>query len=177
MIVRAFLLLGIAAGLSACGGASEVRKQFGLKRSAPDEFAVLRRAPLEVPPPESLGLPTPQPGAPRPQEVAADQQAKDSLFGKIEKTSSAATSSAENRFLELAGSSEDDALARTLIDEETKKLHDRNKPVTEKLFGYGGNALIPSATVVDAKAEAARIKDNLANDLPLTEGETPSIEE
>lgn len=177
VIARSLILVSVLVTLSACGGPAEVRKQFGLKRSAPDAFAVLKRAPLEIPPPESLDLPIPQPGAARPQEIEPYKAAKTSLFGAVEARENGDLTSAENRFLELAGTSEDDGLARSVINAETKKLHDRNKPVVEKLLGVGGNAAIPSATVVDAGAEAARIRDNIANGLSITEGETPSIEE
>ena len=41
------LALAAALTLSACAGAKE---ELGLTRSAPDEFAVVKRAPLEMPP-------------------------------------------------------------------------------------------------------------------------------
>lgn len=48
-------------------------------RDRPDEFAVQRQAPLVVPP--DFNLTPPAPGAPRPAEGAAQQQAMDALFG------------------------------------------------------------------------------------------------
>jgi hypothetical protein len=57
------------------GGCSDFKKSVGLEPSMPDEFAVESRAPLMVPPDFDLRPPTP--GAPRPQEKSADQQAKD----------------------------------------------------------------------------------------------------
>ncbi|MXO75293.1 DUF3035 domain-containing protein [Altererythrobacter aerius] len=50
-----------------------------LNRERPDEFAVQRQAPLVVPPDFSLTPPTP--GAPRPAEGTAAEQALDVLFG------------------------------------------------------------------------------------------------
>ena len=58
--------------LSGCGGGL-------LGRERPDEFAVQRQAPLVVPPDFELAPPTP--GAPRPTEGTAAQQALDALFG------------------------------------------------------------------------------------------------
>ncbi|OYW47210.1 MAG: hypothetical protein B7Z08_03915 [Sphingomonadales bacterium 32-68-7] len=59
--------------LAACGGG-------GLAgRERPDEFAVQRQAPLVVPP--DFTLAPPAPGAPRPTEGTAAQQALDALFG------------------------------------------------------------------------------------------------
>ncbi|WP_120076330.1 DUF3035 domain-containing protein [Aurantiacibacter odishensis] len=59
-------------GLAACGGIS-------IDRERPDEFAVQRQAPLVVPP--DFHLVPPQPGAPRPAEGTASQQALEALFG------------------------------------------------------------------------------------------------
>ena len=48
-------------------------------RDRPDEFAVQRQAPLVVPP--DFSLTPPQPGAPRPAEQSAQDQAQEALFG------------------------------------------------------------------------------------------------
>lgn len=48
-------------------------------RDRPDEFAVQRQAPLVVPP--DFALTPPAPGAPRPSDANAQQQAMDALFG------------------------------------------------------------------------------------------------
>lgn len=50
-----------------------------LHRAGPDEMAVQREAPLVVPP--DFNLIPPQPGAPRPNDVGASQQALEALFG------------------------------------------------------------------------------------------------
>jgi len=48
-------------------------------RDRPDEFAVQRQAPLVVPP--DFSLTPPAPGAPRPSEGTAAEQALEALFG------------------------------------------------------------------------------------------------
>ena len=68
------LLTGAAAMLAACGGGSGV-----FNRERPDEFAVQRQAPLVVPP--DFTLTPPAPGAPRPAEGSASEQALEALFG------------------------------------------------------------------------------------------------
>ncbi|PKP98448.1 MAG: DUF3035 domain-containing protein [Alphaproteobacteria bacterium HGW-Alphaproteobacteria-15] len=69
------LLAGASAMLAACGGGGN-----GVfNRERPDEFAVQRQAPLVVPPDFTLTPPTP--GAPRPSEGAASEQALEALFG------------------------------------------------------------------------------------------------
>jgi len=63
------------AGVLLLAGCSDFKKSIGLEQGMPDEFAVESRAPLTIPPEFDLRPPTP--GAPRPQEKSADQQAKD----------------------------------------------------------------------------------------------------
>jgi Protein of unknown function (DUF3035) len=63
------------AGVLLLAGCSDFKKSIGLEPGMPDEFAVESRAPLTIPPEFDLRPPTP--GAPRPQEKSADQQAKD----------------------------------------------------------------------------------------------------
>ena len=62
------------AGPLLMAGCSNFKKSVGLEPTLPDEFAVESRAPLTIPP--DFELRPPQPGAARPQEKTADQQAK-----------------------------------------------------------------------------------------------------
>lgn len=90
-IARFAMLATGAALLAGCGSS-------GLfDRERPDEFAVQRQAPLVVPP--DFSLTPPAPGAPRPSEGTASQQALDALFG-----GSAPRSSVETSALDRAGS-------------------------------------------------------------------------
>ncbi|HWK41935.1 MAG TPA: DUF3035 domain-containing protein [Croceibacterium sp.] len=89
-------LIALATGvamLSACSSASV------FNRDRPDEFAVQRQAPLVVPP--DFELSPPAPGAPRPTEGTAAQQALDALFG-----GPAARSAVETSAIQRAGESE-----------------------------------------------------------------------
>ena len=85
--------LGTAAMLAGCGGGGF------LNRERPDEFAVQRQAPLVVPP--DFNMVPPAPGAPRPGDGTAAQQALDALFG-----GSAPRSAVEVSALERAGVAE-----------------------------------------------------------------------
>ena len=67
------LLACSSALLAACGGTGV------FNRDRPDEFAVQRQAPLVVPP--DFTLTPPAPGAPRPTEGTASEQALEALFG------------------------------------------------------------------------------------------------
>jgi len=90
MNVRLILVLAGAASLGACAHG-------GIRgRDAPDEFAVQREAPLSVPP--DFALVPPKPGAPRPAEGTAAQEALDALFG-----GPAPRSGSETSLLQRAG--------------------------------------------------------------------------
>jgi hypothetical protein len=87
---RLILALGATVGLSACAHS-------GVRHSnSPDEFAVQRQAPLSVPP--DFALVPPQPGAPRPAQGTAAQEALDALFG-----GPAPRSASETSLLQRAG--------------------------------------------------------------------------
>src|ERR1700743_853263 len=92
-------LLLVLLALAAC---SDIKEDLGMGRSPPDEFAVVDRPPLSMPP--DFGLRPPQPRAPRPQDVDMTQRASDVLFNSTKTTDSstptaapapAATASAE----------------------------------------------------------------------------------
>ena len=80
MRIRVPWIIGVAlivvAGLSGC---SDARKALGYDKSAPDEFRVLARAPLAVPP--DFGLRPPHPGQLRPQEAEPIDRARTVLLG------------------------------------------------------------------------------------------------
>lgn len=62
-----------AAALSGCGSTSV------FDRERPDEFAVTRSKPIQVP--SEFTLPAPTPNAPRPQDGDTKQQVLDAMFG------------------------------------------------------------------------------------------------
>src|SRR3990167_4188650 len=70
----ALLLIALSAALAGCGSSGGL-----LGRPHPAEFAVPPPAPLVVPP--DFNLVPPAPGAPRPSEGTASEQALEALFG------------------------------------------------------------------------------------------------
>ncbi len=160
-------------------GCSDLRGQLGLNKEAPDEFAVVRRAPLEIPPGISnSALPPPRPGMPRPQEQSPEELARETVTGSTSGREYLQTqSSAENVLLKKAGADEVDSSVRRQIDSETRELNDRNVPVVQRLTGVGGSGAETSATVVDAEAEFERLKKNKEDGKPVTAGDTPYIDE
>lgn len=83
--LRVLALLPALLLLGGCG--EEMRKSFGLGKNAPDEFQVVRRAPLSLPP--DFALRPPQPGAVRPQEGSATEQARSAILGQPDQAAAA----------------------------------------------------------------------------------------
>ena len=156
------VFVSVVLPLMGCEGTKE---QLGLNRQAPDEFAVVKRAPLSLPP--DYALRPPAPGAPRPQEQAASQQAKAAVLGGVA-VSSGSVSDAERTLLQLAGAEDADPAIRRKVDAETATRVDKNKPVVKKLLSIGDDEV--PARVVDPVKEAERLQEG-------GEGETPSIDD
>lgn len=171
--------------LSACGfvlltaGCSQVKSELGLDRHTPDEFAVMQRAPLEIPA-DLTTLPKPQPGMPRPQDVTAKQQAQEVILGTPAKPPaaqevavSAKPSAAENALVNKIGGGTTDAQIRAKIANEKEDEKD-TRPVVKRIFGIGSETV--GSNVLDAQGEAERIQKAKKAGKPITEGETPSME-
>ncbi len=168
---------GFALALAACSG---VQEQLGLTTTPPDEFAVYSRAPLSVPP--DFALLPPQPGAPRPQEATPTQQAQTALFSNsggysfnTELASAGpAQSAGEQAFLQSAGATGIDPSIRTLVESETDIEAAETEQFVNGLVFWQDP--IPAGVVVDPAAEQQRIQENAALGVPITTGETPTIE-
>jgi hypothetical protein len=159
--------------LGACGG--DTARTFGFTRDPPDEFQVTTRAPLSMPP--SLNdLPTPRPGAPRPQEVSQRQAAEAALApsGMLASSRAAARpSAAESAFLSQAGPSANDDIRRR-VDEESLRLERTDRRLVDRLMFW--REPDPPGTPVDARRESQRLRENAALGREPTEGETPVIQ-
>jgi hypothetical protein len=169
--------LGSLLALSGCGGG--VRQALGMTKHSPDEFLTVAHAPLTMPPDSSLR--PPEPGAPRPQEGTASQQAQTALYanngGSAPATGTtdtgAAQSSGEVALLQNAGATGVDPGIRAQIDTETAAQIDRDQTLISRLVFW--RVQEPYGTVVDPVAESRRLQENQALGKPATEGETPII--
>ena len=147
------LLIVTMATTSLLVGCSGAKKQLGLGRKAPDEFAVLKRAPLEIPP-DLRALPVPQKGAPRPQEETSEEAAQRTLFGETQQQP--ATSNAiEQSLLSQADANNTIPNIRSVVEEEADKYAQENEAVIDKLLKR--KRTVPGATL-DAREELERLK-------------------
>ena len=169
--------ISLILALSACEG---VRDQLGLNKQSPDEFRVISRAPLSLPP--DFTLRPPEPGIPRPQEGTATQQARQAVF-RLEQPKTQPLSGqvkadgrtlGELSLLKAAGADKIDPGIRQAIDFETRQLNAQSDDFIEALVFWRDKE--SPGRVVDATAEARRLRENAALGKTATAGETPTIE-
>ncbi|HYD45982.1 MAG TPA: DUF3035 domain-containing protein [Phenylobacterium sp.] len=155
------LALTAAAGalLSGCGSTS---KALGMSKVTPDEFRVVAKAPLVVPP--DYALRPPAPGEPRPQELQPESAARTALLGARE---AQARSDGEKLLVAKAGANQADPLIRYVVDDEFGDVAHKEKSFADRvMFWRDGDqaAAAPPApgsdtpAPVDAAAEAERLK-------------------
>ena len=163
--------------LTACEG---IKKQLGGTKQSPDEFKVVSRAPLTLPP--EFTLRPPEPGIPRPQEGTTSQQARNALFrlqqpkaGSLEpKVGRDDRSPGELSLLRAAGADNTDPNIRRIVDSETQQINAGSDDFLEALV-FWRDPDTPGE-VVDAAEETKRLRENAALGKPVTAGETPTIE-
>jgi hypothetical protein len=167
-MVRLTAGLVVLAALSLTG-CSEVRRALGYDKSAPDEFAVMARAPLAQPP--DFTLRPPMPGATRPQEGTVRDQAKSVLVpGRSDVTlgGSADVSAGEQLILNKVGAGKTDPNIRRKVDEETTALIQADDSFTDKILFWQGKPIPGEA--LDADKEAKRLQQK-----PSTDATAPQI--
>ncbi len=173
-LLFSLMLAGACLSLSAC---ESTKEQFDFSKKPPDEFAVMRRAPLEMPP--DFTVRAPQPGAPRPQELATDQLARKTILGEDAIRSTAkqsGVSEGEAVLLQKTGGANASPAIRKAVDAETAKIIQEESPGIDKLKKMVGQKVEPPAKVVDPVAETNRLKQNKAQGKPLSTGETPTLD-
>ncbi len=169
---RRIILIGLTLPLlSACG---ELRQELGFGRNVPDEFAVVDRAPLSLPPDYTLR--PPRPGASRPQEVGSDRQASEVVLGGKSGKGQTAPSASEQAIIEASGGSKADPNIRETVDRETAQKVVADEHLVKELLNWSGEPKKAPATTVDPAAEAERIKKANESGEPITTGATPVIE-
>ena len=168
---RIVLLASVLLPLAACGSGSDLARNIGLTRDAPDEFTVSTRAPLSMPP--DFSLPAPLPGATRPQEQSARASAEAALVPQTAlATQNTTTSAGEAALLNAAGPNVPSSI-RNQVDREAS-LEANNRGFTDKLMFW--KSAPPPGVVVDPQREAQRLRENAALGQSVQSGDTPIIQ-
>ena len=164
-------LLG-AAGLGGCAATSHA---LGLSKVTPDEFRVVTKAPLILPPDYDLRPPTP--GQPRPQELQPESAARTALMGQ---RNAEVRSDGEKLLVTKAGGDKADPLVRYVVDDEFGAIAHKDKGFADWVMFWKPGQPATQASVdantstpVDAAAEAKRI-ESLTGNQPVVIARNPS---
>jgi hypothetical protein len=160
--------------LVGCG--ENTARTLGFIRDAPDEFRVTTRAPLSMPPDMAGGLPPPRPGAPRPMERSARDEAEAVLVPSLalrdprQQPRAAGGSVGEIALLQAAGPAPSRDIRRQ-VDEESQRLDRPPRDLADRLI-FWRDPPAPGI-VVDPARERERIRENAALGIEGTAGDTP----
>lgn len=176
-----------ALAISGCSS-NTVKDTLGLNRSVPDEYRVVSRPPLSVPPVFSLRPPSAT--ALEPGQVSASAQAESIITGGNENGSLRADTSikpveikgaakpvnldkADSLFLQRAGAEKANTHVREeMVEERYVKMEEKENAPWWDVFDWTADKKDP---MVDAQKETDRIKTNADEGKVVTEGATPEI--
>ena len=159
-VAIAALWSGLAVAAVGTAGCSAAGKALGVNKVTPDEFRVVARAPLVVPPDYSLRPPAP--GEPRPQELQPESQARAAMLGQA-----AATQRTQGETLLVAKSGGDkaDPLIRYVVDDEFGDVSHKDKSFADKVMFWhkgeprsAGSDEANQAAPLNPTAEEAKVK-------------------
>lgn len=176
MRTLAVILSSVSLLISGCGGKSG--NILALGKSIPDEFSVVSRAPLSLPPDYSLRPPSSS--SARTQDTTPRKRAQKSLLGNTQAVGSKLDANVvENLSLsEISLLQQSNALAvnddiRNLIDSESAALAREDVKFLESLIFWKSGSI--PGVIIDPKLEAKRLQENSALGKSTTEGPTPTI--
>jgi len=166
---RIAAMLAVSALLPlAAGGCSDIRSAMGLEKNAPDEFNVVSRAPLSLPP--DYNLRPPREGGDYITERDTRARARQAVFGGQQETDPYANdpnkSPGEAALLTRAGAGTVDPDIRRRVKQETESIANEDEGFVEQLIFWRKKG--DEADVVNAGEEDQRLREARAL------GETPS---
>src|SRR3569623_2570888 len=150
-----------AAGLAGC---QSTRQALGMTKVTPDEFRVVTKAPLVVPP--DYALRPPAPGEPRPQELQPERAARNALLGQREAEQ---RTDGEKLLVAKAGAEKADPLVRYVVVDEFGDIAHKDKSFADRVMFWrkdnptGSDPKLAQAAgdpaPIDPAAEAKQVKD------------------
>jgi hypothetical protein len=142
--VAAVAVLAAGLGLTGC---SSTKQALGMTKVTPDEFRVVTKAPLVVPP--DYALRPPSPGEPRPQELEPESAARTALLGQ---RAAEQRSDGEKLLVAKAGADKADPLIRYVVDDEFGHIAHKDRSFADRVMFW-------------------------RKDKPATQGQTPSVDQ
>lgn len=177
-LIHAVAAALLGAGLAACSADSG--EILGLDKRTPDEFNVVSRAPLTLPP--NYGLRPPDPRGQRFQDLQPRETAQDALFGRDaakrlrdqkEQLRQQGASPGEIALLDRTGALEADPAIRQVVEEESAALAQEQESFVDDLVFWESQP--EPGDIVDSEQEQRRLQENAALGREVTDGETPLI--
>lgn len=171
----------LTAAALAIAGCDRARNVIGLEKQAPDEFAVVTRAPLSMPP--DYGLRPPTPGAERPQEKTVRAEARDILLRNSrtasgdaieDAVSSGRFSQGEAALLSRAGALNADPAIRQTVNRESTAIAEASTGMLDKVLFWREPE--KPGVIVDPEKEARRLREARAMGDAVNKGQVPVIE-
>ncbi len=176
-LTGAAFVAGLAVIALSAQGCAGLGDKLGLNSQAPDEFKVVAKAPLVVPPDYSLRPPAP--GEPRPQELQPESAARLALVGQQEATQ---RSEGETLLVGRAGGQKADPLIRYMVDDQFGSIAHKDKSFADTVMFWkkgppppvtpaqASGALTPAP--LDPVAEQAKIR-SLTGGKPIVIARAP----
>ncbi len=148
-VVYLAVLAAFAVGLSGC---QSFREAAGLNKEAPDEFAVVSKAPLIIPP--DYNLKPPKPGDAPTNQTSATEAAEGTLFGAAAPATSShgQLSLGEQALLDKAGASDANDMVRQRIAADNRAMLAADNSFTQRLLFQSGTSDASAGTPVDTAA-------------------------
>jgi hypothetical protein len=160
MRVRDWLRIAVLAGSAlALIGCESIREAAGVTKDPPDEFAVVTKSPLVIPP--DFNLRPPKPGAAPTNQSSPTEAAQAALFGDDAAAAAAALpgnfSPEERVLLANSGGANADHSIREQIASDAKNMEATDQSFTDELLFSSPDP--DKGTPLNADAEAQRIQD------------------
>lgn len=147
---------GLGVALAGCGSSGD--DVVGTGKDAPDEFAIVTKQPLIIPP--DFNLHPPRPGSPPRNQLSPTDAAQQALFSddpnQVASTIHGSYSQGERQLLARAGAANASDSVRQLIAADNKNLEAADNDFTSSLL-FGGGSDADAGHPLDANAEKARL--------------------
>lgn len=156
---KAFTLAIVAGAAVALAGCDTIRGAAGQGKESPDEFAVVTKAPLVIPP--DFNLKPPAPGTAPLNQIEPTNAAQTALFNADPNTVAAAMpasmSMGERYLLANAGVQNADPSIRQAIAADGHGMRGADDDFTRNVLFWNGPTPVPGSTPVDGDTEARRV--------------------
>lgn len=148
-------LAGLGLAIMATSGCGKDGNPFA--PPPPDEFAVIKRKPLQMPP--RLGLPQPNPGAPSPLDIDPNREAEIALLGRpLPERTTQSVSTSEQVLLRSADAASASSDVRVQLEQEEAETGPYEPPTVFELLGMSGPGGEDDPSRLNPEQEARRLQ-------------------